>query len=291
MSGPHRPCVPVVVAVILAGSLLPLEAATGPAVRVRIDVQSPHLSQQWGPALGSVVLDVQRAFADSLKDRLPHWDFDGSEMSAPSPGAEIALQITETVSGSLSFLLQLRRPNLAVPPQLTENWLASADIMMRGYPQSSSAASEISTALKARIVTKHEIDLRRWLSENVPIAIGAHWLGQDTPPRLVLALPWSRYDALRQSVFLLLCDWPSRGTATVESIGPGLAAPYTPPPPDLAPNPPFDGVLVIAREREYAGQRRPVDQLGAEVFELHPKLVFLKEYVPASDWNVSGGQP
>jgi hypothetical protein len=49
-------------------------------------------------------------------------------------------------------------------------------------------------------------------------------------------------------------------------------------------------VVVIAREREHAGQRRPVDQIGPELFELKPKSIYLKEYRPASDWNV-GGQP
>jgi hypothetical protein len=163
-----------------------------------------------------------------------------------------------------------------------------------GYPSPSTAAGEIVASITTKILDGDQRELRRWLYEHIPIAHGAYWIRQS-PPRLVLALPMSRYDALRQSVFRLICYWRDQGTATLESVGPGLpGAPYTPSPPDLAPSPPpFNGVVVVALEREYLGNRKRVDQIAEdELFQLVPGFILLKEYRPVvAGWNVVGGQP
>jgi hypothetical protein len=265
-----------------------VSAEPGPSVSIKFEVQSSGLTKQWGPARDGVIADVQRRLAARLKDRLPHWEYAPVDPASAVQAAQLVFGITETKSGALALQVALRTPSVTTPA-LTASWLASHDIMLTGYPSPATAADTIVADISTKIFDPHNTELRGWLSEYVPIAVGAHWIGQ-MPPRLVLSLPWTRYDGLRQSVFRLVCDWPNQGTAVLESVGPGLQAPYMPPPPTVAPNPPFDGVVVIPREREYAGQRRPVDQIGQELFELHPRLIFLKEYRPASDWNV-GGQP
>jgi hypothetical protein len=278
----------IAIAVIVSSRWV--SADPGPSVSVKFDVQSMGLSKEWGAtAMAGVIGDVQKALAAKLKERLPHWAYAPVDPASTMPGAQLTFAIAETKTGALVLRVSLRTPN-DTTPALTANWLASHDIMLTGYPPSSTAAETITADISARIFDPYNTDIRGWLSKHVPIAIGAHWMGQGGPPRLVLSLPWARYDALRASVFLLDCEWPMQGTAILESVGPGLAAPYAPPPPTLPPNPPFDGVVVIAREREHAGQRRPVDQIGPELFELKPKSIYLKEYRPASDWNV-GGQP
>jgi hypothetical protein len=265
-----------------------VSADPGPSVSVRFDVQSAGLAKEWGSAArAGVIGDVQRVLSVRLKERLPHWEYAPVDPASATQGPQLVFAINETKTGALAFQVSLGIPSFTTPV-LTANWLASHDIMLTGYPSPSTAADLIIADLSARIVEPYSTDLRGWLSQYVPIAVGAHWIGHETPPRLVLSLPWTRYDGLRESVFRLVCDWPNQGTAVLESVGPGIQAPYAPPPPTIAPNPPFDGVVVIAREREFAGQRRPVDQIGQELFELKPRLIYLKEYRPASDWNVGG---
>lgn len=282
-----RISVVVGIAVALTVSTRWVSADPGPSVSVWFDVQSAGLTNEWGPARAGVIAEVQKALAARLKERLPHWEY--ASVDPATPGPLLNFGITESKTGALALQVTLRTPNFTTPV-LTANWLASHDIMLTGYPSPSVAAGTIVADISSRLLEPNSTVMRGWLSEHVPIAVGAHWIGRDTPPRLVLSLPWTRYDALRESVFRLVCDWPNQGTAVLESVGPGLALPYAPPPPTAAPNPPFDGVVVVAREREFAGERRRVDQIGKELFELNPRLIFLKEYRPASDWNI-GGQP
>jgi hypothetical protein len=264
-----------------------------PSVRVRFEVASPSLAQQWGPAASGVVTDVQRVLTKYLKDRFPHWEYE-VDATGVVPAFQLLFQVVDDNTGALSVRVHLlRAPNLATPT-LIASWLARPEIMLYGYPSPSTAATDIVKAVSTRLFDQYERELRGWLSEYVPIAEGAHWM-RETPPRLVLALPWTKYDTLRESVFRLICAWPGQGTAIVDSVGPGLpaGAPYSPPPPAVAPNPPFDGVVVVAREREFLGDRKPVDQIRQdELFQLNPQFIFLKEYRPVvAGWNVVGGQP
>jgi hypothetical protein len=275
------------IAVVVIGFSRWVSAEPGPSVSIRFDVQSAGLTNEWGPARAGVIAQVQKALAARLKERLPHWEY--ASVDPATPGPQLAFAVSENKAGALVLQVMLRTPNFTTPV-LTANWLASHDIMLTGYPSQSIAADTIVADISSRLLEPNSAVMRGWLSEHVPIAVGALWIGRETPPRLVLSLPWTRYDGLRESVFRLVCDWPNQGTAVLESVGPGLPWPYAPPAPTAAPNPPFDGVVVIPREREFAGEKRRVDQIGKELFELNPRLIFLKEYRPASDWNV-GGQP
>lgn len=283
---------------LLAATMLmvsrdPAGADAVPSVRVRFEVLSPTLARQWGAtASGAVAGDVQRALTQKLKARLPHWEYEPVDSTAAPPAHQLVFQVADDQS-DLSVKVTLRAQGFTSPP-LTARWLARDDIFLLGYPSPATAAVDIVSAIATQILERYERDLLQWLSQYVPIADGAQWI-RESPPRLVLALPWNRYESLRESAFRLICAWPGQGTATVESRGPGLTvgAPYAPSSNVTPVPPPFDGVVVVALEREYLGTRISVDQIKPELlFQLEPRFIFLKEYHPVvGGWNVAGGQP
>ena len=287
----------LVIGIAFFGSTQSLTAAPGPSVRVRFEVRSAYLKRVLGTAADRIIPDVRRRLASELGMRLRHWTFnqgDGNDATpsldmvfriseSQDPGERVELDGDEVGSLSVGVSLQIQDVNLT----LSEKWLDISGLLAGGSLERTTAADEIVMAVSDRILEKHRVDLRAWLSEYVPIAFGAHWQEQDTQPRLVLALPWDVHEALRVSVFRVMCDWPSRGgSANVVSSGPGYALPYSPPPPEPAPDPPFNGIVVIANDIKYGGGHIPPGQLRREeLLDLHPGAVMLQEYKPTIDWH------
>ena len=286
MSRAHR--------VLLAGALLaalpalPARAEPAPPVRVRFEVEAAALEQHWGDSAAQLKREIETGLVGVLAGALPHWEYEEAGAAASGERAELRFRVVQEVAPALAFAVELHRPGLSPPPRLQVPWLSRSDLMIAGYPPPATATAETLAPLRD-LVGKHEPTLREWLSEHVAIGVGAHWLERAAqPPRLVVGLPWSRYVNLSESVFRVACRWPGHGTAWLESVGPGLSAPFQPPAPQPSPTPPFEGLVVVARQRVFAGDPLPVENVGVEIFELEPALVFLKSYRPRTDWNIGG---
>ena len=276
----------VLLFIVTAGGVSRLDAAFAIPVRVRFETSAPILLGNWVDRAPGVQRDLELKLSDRLKGLFPHWDFVPTDPPPGVPHAQLVFQVLEPTPDSLSLGVELRTPGSTVRLE-PEKWRGASDVMILGVPPPDVAVEEITTAFVSRIFERREAELRQLLSTNVPLGVGAYWVSGGQA-RLVLGLPWTRHEALRESIFRLECDWPNQGKALLESVGSGLRMTYQPPSTD----PPFDGLVVVASEREYLGVRKKVEQIdGSELLQLRPRVVFLKEYRPAAvDWLI-GGRP
>lgn len=273
---------------------LPAWSLSPRQVAVRFEVAVPALDRPTGAGgrtglWGAHTPDVVRLTEDALLQRLAqrpqlrHWRF---VRDAPQGAAILRVTLREPYADALQLVLELVDPDQAGSlGRLDALWRSAADIGLVGYPAPAPAPAVLAQAVDQHLLERHENTLRNLLAQFVPLASAARWL-DTAAPRLVLALRWDEDVALSESVFRLRCEWPNQGRAWLESVGPGLPAPFQP----AAPDPPFEGLVVVARAREFAGQRLAVDQVGPQLFELVPREVFLQTYVPAGSWQ-TGDHP
>lgn len=253
-----------------------------PVVGVSVEVNVPALRRLWReervPAVTAGVRNRLVAKAGEL------WRCWTVSPDPPEGAASLVFLVEEVVAPRIDVRLELRRGARAVM-SWPAVWKAPADLSLTGYPTFPEAEAALTAAFQDRLLIPKAHDVFEGLKRTIPVAQSAQWVGPPAAARIVIPLAWERYKHLRKSVFRVICEWPGRGDAVLNSWAPGISATFLPP--DSAETASFPAVLLVPREREYLDQRRDVESVKEELDQLRLKAVFLKELVDPDEWDIA----
>lgn len=210
--------------VMLLGSLTAAHAQAQQAVPIKVEVamESSSLSRAWGD---DRVPQVEAALAAhwqaKLSERYPHWDFHLEERQSY---ATVTLKVTEQESRRVKISMSAERADGAESGELwAHTWLEPVDFDLGQRPPGSLAEQAVREKSDVLFGKPEEESVRMWLAKTVPLGNGGQWTSATDPAelRVITALPWERFKALKGSVFMVQCHVndelvPMQGAGTLD---------------------------------------------------------------------------
>jgi len=257
-------------ALILTAVGAPSARAAEGAVTVLVEanVESTLLRELWGSEVAAAEAQTATRLLETVEHEFRYRQFVRSPTPAP---VKLVFMVRQPRQQALEVTLQLA-PTAGshfVPVTISEPWWSRGHFESIGPPSPKALLEALNELLKNRIA-----DLRSWLTERVPLALGAAWLPPDiVGPRIVVALPWARYEILRQSVFRVRCRLPPDREGILESKATSVPAMYH------SPSAAFEALVVEPIRRQAPEPALPVPEIPPdELRQLQPVAVFLKEF-------------
>ena len=189
-------------------------------------------------ALKATVRPKLIAFVQKM---LQFWAFvEVEEADSPdNPRFTLHFLITELQAGLVSVVVHLRDKDHQIETWEDKPFFSLAEKLSSPPPSSDKVLARFTALLMAR-----DADIKKHLGMTpIAVAEGGQWLplaGPTDAPRVVLPLPWKKYQDLRESLLHLSCATTTNESTILEARG-GMQADYRP-----APNTqPYSALVII----------------------------------------------
>ncbi|HKH49307.1 MAG TPA: hypothetical protein VKM72_31960 [Thermoanaerobaculia bacterium] len=262
------------VVLALAGAAPPAAAVMRPVIAVRCEIPAPSLTSLYGPLTPQIAADLCRGLVQRLRQHrtLSLWKY---EIGASSQ-AVLLFQVADDALGNTLVRADLLLDGVSVRAEgpWERRWRSAADAAIIPDPLPEEAAGLLGQAFTPLLM---DTGLEEHLKRTVPIAVGGRLTSDAGSPRIISPLPWQDFQRLKNSIFLVSCDWPARNDkADLVSRGHSASARFEPGGSER----PYEALVLVASRRQYQNELKPVDQILPEVRQLEPKLIFLQQFEP-----------
>lgn len=183
-----------------------VQAQTAVPIKVDAVVESASLRRAWG---ADQIPRIEMALAEHWRVRLSdlyhHWDFHTEDR--PSY-AVVTLKIAEPESRKVEIAMSAKRADGLGREELWAHvWLKPVDFDLGRRPAGKWAEQALREKSEALFGRSEEERVMGWLRAKVPLGKGGRWNSATNPDdlRVITSLPWSRFQTLKSSVFMVLC--------------------------------------------------------------------------------------
>ena len=263
----------------IAGLLLvslsfPVVASADVLVAVKIDSQA--MIGRYTPRTA----EVERAIADEIAKRLPKYFRHWSYASAAAVSSR---------DYALSFRIHKRGGNQVVTMSMTAKdeiggtwdavWIPAGELAARGFPDRTLAGARVAKEIAEILLDEKQTEITARMKQKIPVATAAQWqrvIGPKESPRLVVPLRWPGSQSLAHSKFRVMCDWPGRGPAELQTTALNEAADYD----DAESRSSYKALTLKPLMRIFDQTSTPVAKVARELRKLKPIVVYLEDDDP-----------